>query len=317
LKTKFVSEPTKFSLAAADLALEAQFLASLSHPHILRIHGWSIAGLDSYAEYGNNQGYFLVLDRLHMTLDKKINLWKKEELTSRFEQLVSFAERTKVAYQIASALEYLHENNVIFRDLKPSNVGFDENGDVKLFDFGLARELPGKSCETNDVYRMSGKIGTLRYMAPECALQNMYNLKADVYTWSLVYYHMMSLQKPYEGYGTDLHLALVCKLGDRPHVDNEWPIMVQDLMERGWAQEISERPTMMDVCFRLQAILDDYELESRELIMQSLSDMPEELGRQESIVLELPEGFNSTKKETKFVRSESFTAYTNSMSEYS
>ena len=51
-----------------------------------------------------------------------------------------------IAIPIAEAMKYLHSKNVIYRDLKPSNVGFDQNGTIKLFDFGLAREItdPGK-----------------------------------------------------------------------------------------------------------------------------------------------------------------------------
>jgi serine/threonine protein kinase len=53
-----------------------------------------------------------------------------------------FAGRLQVGRDIASALSYLHEHGVIYRDLKPGNIGFDANSVVKLFDFGLSRELP-------------------------------------------------------------------------------------------------------------------------------------------------------------------------------
>jgi len=62
----------------------------------------------------------------------------------------------------------------MYRDLKPDNIGFDVRGDVKIFDFGLAREFPKKELMTNGTYKMSGKTGSLRYMAPgkkeECCL---------------------------------------------------------------------------------------------------------------------------------------------------
>ena len=320
LKPSIATDLSKFSLAAADLEVEAQMLSSLSHPNIVRIHGWSKGGLDSYAEHRNNEGYFLLMDRVHTTLDKKMAMWKREKPKSRFEELVAQAERTKIASQIASALAYLHENNVIYRDLKPSNIGLDENGDVKLLDFGLARELPesdNNHRETDEVYVMSGKIGTLRYMAPECALQQKYNVKADVYAWALVYYQMMSLNKPYAGYGPDLHSTLVCKMGDRPQLDCEWSIMIQDLMERSWSAEISARPSMQDVCCRLYDILDDFELQSCELVMEETSStMPNDLCRNESFVVELPEGFNCASGE-KYTRSESYTDSTTALTWYS
>ncbi|KAG7372938.1 protein kinase domain containing protein [Nitzschia inconspicua] len=53
-------------------------------------------------------------------------------------------ERVKVAYDIACALEYLHEMRIVYRDLKSTNIGFNIRGDVQLFDFGLSRYLPSK-----------------------------------------------------------------------------------------------------------------------------------------------------------------------------
>lgn len=54
----------------------------------------------------------------------------------------------------------------MYRDLKPDNIGFDVRGDLKLFDFGLSRQLPPQRL-TDGTYRMTGDTGSPRYMAPE------------------------------------------------------------------------------------------------------------------------------------------------------
>jgi serine/threonine protein kinase len=50
-------------------------------------------------------------------------------------------ERFKVAKDVASALEYLHGQNIVYRDLKPDNIGFNSEGELKMFDFGLAKRI--------------------------------------------------------------------------------------------------------------------------------------------------------------------------------
>jgi serine/threonine protein kinase len=56
--------------------------------------------------------------------------------------------------------------SVVYRDLKPDNVGFDVRGDVKIFDFGLSRQLPSEKLK-DGTYNMTGDTGSPRYMAPE------------------------------------------------------------------------------------------------------------------------------------------------------
>ncbi len=264
LKVKNMNDATKFCMAAADLVVEAHFLSSLNHDNILKIRGWATGGIDAYAA-GEHDGYFLILDRLCGTLAERIEVWKKEEedstLEMSFQRLgldndvtTQLLSRTKIAHQIANALKYLHSKNIVFRDLKPNNVGFDEHGTVKIFDFGLSRELPKPCVNVNDAYNMSGKVGTTRFMAPEVALSKEYNQKVDTYSWSMLYWNCITLEKPYAEMDRFTHASLVCVHGLRPTLNRTMPECVKDLLRKSWAQCMSTRLTMAEVCKHLEGI---------------------------------------------------------------
>jgi serine/threonine protein kinase len=194
LKSKLLSESDNFRLAAAELAVEAHMLASFDHPNVIKIRGWAANGVASFTD-GRHDSFFLLLDRLDETLDQRIGLWQKKvaeqttqhgatgSLVSDLWRRLSIApapenpalqhrqriqvqdqqraleslhlEKLGVCLEIASALAYLHSKSVIFRDLKPNNIGF-LHGRVQLFDFGLSRELPSPNLE--EPFEMSGKV---------------------------------------------------------------------------------------------------------------------------------------------------------------
>jgi serine/threonine protein kinase len=156
-----------------------------------------------------------------------------------------YSEPLKYSAEIASALSYMHERDIIYRDLKPKNVGINVHGNVKLFDFGFARLLPRERDES-DTFKMTGRIGTLRYMAPEVALKAPYNLKADVYSWSIILWEMLSLEHPYQTLPRETFLKSVCQQGNRHKLDQTWPKPVRDLIHRSWANDLSTRPTMKE-----------------------------------------------------------------------
>jgi len=256
LQMKMMRNEKTFYMAASDLAMEAQYLSSLDHKHILKIRGWSAGGLEAYSN-GEYYSYFLVLDRLQDTLDNRLKTWKEEvseEKTKSSKEQSIILSRTKVAFQVASALEYLHSKGIIFRDLKPNNVGFDSLGNVKIFDFGLARELPENSGSINAVYCMSGKVGTLRYMAPEVARKEEYNQKADVYSWSILFWTCLSLLKAYDNMLKTDHLNDVCILGERPELQSRWPKSIRNLLTKAWAHNQRNRLTMKEVTSHLESI---------------------------------------------------------------
>jgi serine/threonine protein kinase len=175
----------EFELAATELAVEIDYMSSLNHPNILKVRGLPLHGIRALMD-GYYDSYFMICDRLQETLDDRINQWIKQPDTSCPNNL------TKIEYffQLATALKYLHNNRVVFRDLKPQNIAFFVNNhdQIILFDFGLAFEIP-KNGNINDLFVMSG-VGTRRHMAPEVVNDSRYNLKVDVYSWSMIFWEI-------------------------------------------------------------------------------------------------------------------------------
>jgi hypothetical protein len=146
-----------------DLSMEAKFLANLDHPNIIHLCGVSSKG----------PGHFIIIERLQETLSARLKTWVRIDrqcrgVTGKFtgskrKEADLFDARIGTAYNITRALAYLHEKKIIFRDLKPDNCGFDLQDNLKLFDFGLAKELKESDIVGDGLYKLTGMTGALRY----------------------------------------------------------------------------------------------------------------------------------------------------------
>jgi serine/threonine protein kinase len=266
LQEKLLSNPKQFQVAASDLAVEAAYMTSLDHANILKARGLPVDGIEALAD-GHHDGYFVILDRLQGTLDQCIEQWK-------LGQDASVMEKADFALQLARAVAYLHERRIIFRDIKAANVGFTADGTIKLLDFGLCRQLPANQPYYNsnknleeECFEMSG-VGTRRYMAVEIIKTSKYNEKADVYSWSMLLWEMLSLQKPFETYSVEEHRVLVCEQGQRPPLQVNGnnnnsskcmlplPTSIQHLLQQTWCESIPQRLSMQQAHNVLQGILN-------------------------------------------------------------
>lgn len=263
LKLSLMSRPDSFKTAATELAYEAHMLSSFDHPHILKIRGWTWNGISSF-EDGRHDSFFLLLDILDETLEQRIEHWihQDQQLRISSQQIMyknnvlqhQYREKLQALTDIALALDYIHKRGVIFRDLKPANIGF-KNNRVQLFDFGLSRELP--TLDTSVPFEMSGKVGTIRYMAPEVVLHLPYTISADVYSWSMVAYEMLSLDKPYDGWSPAMHEDFVCNKGIRPDVfqcRQSIPMEMVLLLQNAWDGLPQRRPTFCQISMQLNLL---------------------------------------------------------------
>ncbi|MBX3063062.1 MAG: serine/threonine protein kinase [Anaerolineae bacterium] len=156
---------------------EAQMIASLSHPHIIKVFDYGI----------QDQYVFLVMELLPGgTLGK---LFRKGPFP------VKAAYR--VISQLAEALDYAHAKNLIHRDLKPQNVLLDENRNVILTDFGIAKLWQRFSLNLG---QYSEKVtGTPAYMAPEQWRNEDITPRTDIYALGVMMFEMLTGRLPFSG----------------------------------------------------------------------------------------------------------------------
>jgi serine/threonine-protein kinase len=152
---------------------EAHFMASLQHENILHV-------------------YDLIKDRgtMHIIMEfvQGIDLYDLLEITPRLSVDIAAI----IALQVARALDYAHFRGIIHRDIKPANIMISKHGEVKLMDFGIARDD-----KLSDLTETGTGLGTPSYMSPEQILGDKLDFRSDIFSLGIVLYQMSTGQKPF------------------------------------------------------------------------------------------------------------------------
>ncbi len=230
------------------LLREARAASALSHPSIAVVYEVAEAEADGHTvrfiamEYVPGETLASAAGRDGVTLDQVVD-W---------------------VTQVADALAEAHAGGIVHRDLKPSNVMVTGGGRVKVLDFGLAKRqpLPGNSDSTWSRDRVApsdaGLVGTLAYMAPEQALGEAVDGRADVFSLGAVLYELLAGKQAFPGRSAARVLAAL--LGEEPapieprFQDTRLP-RIEALARRMLSKEPSGRPARMeDVSHELRTI---------------------------------------------------------------
>jgi len=267
------SEEDLFLDAAQDIMHEAEMLAALSHPNIVKLHGVVSTRHDAFLDGAS--AFFIILEGLEITLADTIENWKKQNsnsynlpksfkslsshlfktvnkvetaATTSVDKVGSVDDRLNMPASLARVVEYLHSQGVIYHDLKTKNIGFDKEGNLKLVDFGFARFMPRHGDSYEELYEMVG-AGTPRYSAPEVIFARPYNLKADVYSFAVVFWEIMCLKKPFAKYKHRKGFEKAVLKADKVLVINQrLPQSIHDIITRSLSRDITKRPMMSEVC---------------------------------------------------------------------
>ncbi|CAN6686491.1 unnamed protein product [Malus baccata var. baccata] len=163
--------------------------------------------------------------------------------------ILKLSELLKFAIDVCKGMEYLHQNNIIHRDLKTANLLMDTNNVVKVADFGVARFQ-------NQEGVMTAETGTYRWMAPEVINHQPYDQKADVFSFAIVLWELVTAKVPYDTM-TPLQAALGVRQGLRPEIPNNGHPKLLELMQRCWDSFPSNRPSFSDITAQLESLLQE------------------------------------------------------------
>jgi Tol biopolymer transport system component len=201
LPAAMASDPERL----ARFRREAQMLASLNHPNIAHVYGFEAATLE-----GGEAVHFLAME-----------LVEGDDLSVRLAHgALPLDEALNIARQVAEALEEAHEHGIIHRDLKPANIKVTREGKVKVLDFGLAKAYEGDGTSSGvDISHsptMSRHmteagiiLGTAAYMSPEQARGKSVDRRADVWSFGVVLFEMLTGTRLFSGETTSDVLARV------------------------------------------------------------------------------------------------------------
>ena len=198
---------------------EAYLVGKLNHPNVLPIYDAGEDGAHCYVVMEYMRG--------------------AQPLTvfCRNETLLPVRKVVEVIFKCAKALDYAHRNGLIHRDIKPGNIMFTPDGDVRIVDFGVA-QMAG-----NEEQQIKGLVGSPSYMAPEQMRHAPATVQTDLYSLGVVMYELLTGKRPY--YGENLsklvHQIIYATPPPLHRLRSDVPTVLEEVVTKAINKEPSSR----------------------------------------------------------------------------
>jgi len=251
LKTDHLDEERKKQLVL-DLMSESQMLKALRHPNIVQFLGF-IADPPSFGivtEYMERGSLYSII--------RQVRKHKIEPLSE--------ALKIKLLIEIARGMHYLHSHKpmILHRDLKSLNVLVNSEMQAKIADMGLSRihKIRGT--------RVMSMVGTPQWAAPEILKQEKYNEKADIWSYGIIVWELVTYERPYEGKQRK-DIILCAKNGETLQIPIECPLFLKKLMLKCWRVPSDTRPSFIKI---LNSLISYESGLKKPTVIQSMPELP-------------------------------------------
>ena len=212
---------------------------NIKHPTIIKFVGYS------KKDFLNEKNITLIMD--YAKNGSLCNVIKKIQENCKLNDLYTNTSRQIILIGIARGMKYLHDRNIIHRDLKLDNILLDDDFHPLITDFGMS-----KFFETGHTYSQSQYGGTISYIAPEIFRNDPYGPEADVYSFAILMFEVVtdSLANPDLLNGTlnaFFFRNKVVSENYRPKFTKKVKSSIKKLIEKCWSDDPKERPTFNDI----------------------------------------------------------------------
>ena len=198
---------------------EALSASSLSHPNIVAMY-----------DVGEDDGlYYIVMEYVEGKTLKQL-LKKRGSLT--------LSEAIDIMLQLTDGMAHAHDSYIVHRDLKPQNIMIQDDGQIKITDFGIAMALNSTQLtQTNSV------MGSVHYLPPEQAAGKGATIKSDIYSMGIIFYELLTGELPFKG---DSAVEIALKqmkepLPDVHKLNNDIPQSIENIILKATAKNPKNR----------------------------------------------------------------------------